>query len=35
MGILEIEDSSGKIEVVCFPRTWASIPLRKRARSSL
>ena len=25
MGILELEDSSGKVEVVCFPRTWSSI----------
>lgn len=25
MGILEIEDASGKIEVVCFPRMWSDI----------
>ncbi len=32
MGILEIEDSSGKIEVVCFPRTWASIPPTEKGK---
>jgi DNA polymerase-3 subunit alpha len=25
MGILEIEDSLGKIEVVCFPRMWSAL----------
>ncbi|HDQ92747.1 MAG TPA: DNA polymerase III subunit alpha, partial [Synergistetes bacterium] len=25
MGILEIEDSCGKIEVVCFPKMWTSL----------
>ena len=25
MGILEIEDSFGKVEVVCFPRIWSSL----------
>jgi len=25
MGILEIEDSCGKIEVICFPRMWTSL----------
>ncbi|MDO9509455.1 MAG: DNA polymerase III subunit alpha [Thermovirgaceae bacterium] len=25
MGILEIEDSFGKVEVVCFPRMWATL----------
>jgi DNA polymerase III alpha subunit len=25
MGILEIEDASGKIEVVCFPKIWSGI----------
>lgn len=25
MGILEIEDSAGKIEVVCFPRMWSAL----------
>ena len=32
MGILEIEDSSGKIEVVCFPRTWSSAPVPERGK---
>ena len=25
MGILELEDTEGKIEVVCFPRTWVQV----------
>jgi len=32
MGILEIEDSSGKIEVVCFPRTWSGITLPEKGK---
>lgn len=25
MGILELEDAESKVEVICFPKTWASI----------
>lgn len=25
MGIIELEDTEGKIEVVCFPRTWGQV----------
>lgn len=33
MGILEIEDSLGKVEVVCFPRMWSTLsPLPEKGK---